>query len=577
MVVTPRRGDQTFQLVECAEALHGGICLLPGEIARGKVRADGAAVVESDAHVDRQTITDRHRVTGKCAGSDELASGRRGIAGDGLKRLPVAVDVSHASRDDRERVVVPLLGLPTHLQLVVGAQQSRAVMGHRGLGSRPHEVEVAEARGAAARHASHAIEPIRCRDAAAGRVVVLRKNESTHTGIQERVVGRRVRDVSEGRRGHSSIESHRGFKRRHQRRPLGADPELVVIARKQTQARRDLPRQLAEQLVLLILPWECRVGARLTVGIAKVLIPGEEPRPVAHDRPTEIGREVTVSGALVAALRLGSALNGKHDRLAGQAGALPVVRRVVLKGVAPLPGDNVEHGALDVAEFGGRPHRLDLHFLNDVDAGLGDGAAAAWTSEIGAIQQERVLVDAGAQGRHRVVGAVSHARWRDAWSHFYEVEHAEPASRDVPDVVGAEARLEAAASGLDARAPFDFDGGGNARDPQHDETFDGRPCAHRDLVVTIRGKAVHPYFERVEPGRQGLKSQLPFFVGHRAGRSADESRRAEGDLSARQDATLFVSHGADQRACEALCQSGSRHEQTCDKEKKERTSAKAHT
>ena len=126
---------------------------LPGEIARGKVGADGAAVVESDARVDRQTSTDRHRVTGKCAGRDELASGRRRIAGHGLKRRPVAVDVSHASRDDPERVVAPLLGLPTHLQFVVGARHSRAVMGHRRLGCRPHQVVVAEAGWAAARHA----------------------------------------------------------------------------------------------------------------------------------------------------------------------------------------------------------------------------------------------------------------------------------------------------------------------------------------------------------------------------------------------------------------------------------------
>ena len=239
---------------------------LPGEIAGGKVRADCAAVVEPDARVDRQTITDRHGVTGECAGSDELASGRRRIAGHGLKRLPVAVDVSHASRDDHERVVVPLLGLPTHLPLVVGAQQSRAVMGHRGLGRRSHEVEVAEARGAAARHPSHAIESIRCRDAAAGWVVVLRENEPTHTGVPERVAGKRVRDVSEGRGGHSAIESEGSFKRRHERRPLGADPELVVIARKQTQARRDLPRQLAEQLVLLIaalgMPGRCPADCR---------------------------------------------------------------------------------------------------------------------------------------------------------------------------------------------------------------------------------------------------------------------------------------------------------------------------
>ena len=272
--------------------------------------------------------------------------------------------------------------------------------------------------------------------------------------------------MSKGRRRHFSIESDRGFKRRHERRPLGVDPELVVKTRNQTKAWRDLPRQLAEQLVLLVLPRECRVGAGLTVVIAKVLIPREEPRPVAYDRSTEIGGEVMVSGALVAALRLGPALHRKHDGLAGEAGALPVVRRVVLKGVAPLLRDNVEHGALDIAEFGGRSHSLDLDFLNDVDAGFGHGAAAAGTREVGAIQQERVLVDAGAKGRHRVAGAVPYARRRDAWCHFHKIEQAVPASRDVLDVVGAEARLEAAASGLDARAPLDFDGQGYARDRQ---------------------------------------------------------------------------------------------------------------
>ena len=143
---------------------------------------------------------------------------------------------------------------------------------------------------------------------------------------------------------------------------------------------------------------------------------------------------------------------------------------------------------------------------------------------------------------------------------FDEIEQAEPASRNVPDVVGAEARLDAAASGLDARAPRDFDGHGYAGDRQYDDTFDCRRLRpRRSSVIAIRGKAVHPYFQRVEPGRKGLKSQLPFFVGHRVGRSADESRRGEGDLRAGKGAALFVFHGADQSAGEPLGQSGSRH------------------
>ena len=153
--------------------------------------------------VDGQTIADRHGVAGKCAGRDELASRRGRIAGHGLKRLPVAVDVSHAGRDDRERVVVPLLGLSAHFPLVVGAEQSRTVVGHRGLGRRAHEVEVAEARGAAARHAGHAIGPIRCRDAAAGGSLFCERTNRPTRASQSVLLGKRVRDVGEGRRGHS--------------------------------------------------------------------------------------------------------------------------------------------------------------------------------------------------------------------------------------------------------------------------------------------------------------------------------------------------------------------------------------
>ena len=87
----------------------------------------------------------------------------------------------------------------------------------------------------------------------------------------------------------------------------------------------------------------------------------------------------------------------------------------------------------------------------------------------------------------------------------------------------------------------------------------------------------HADFERVETGRQGLKSQLPFVVGHRAGRSADERGGAEGDLRPGKDAALSVCHGADQRAGEPLRQSGSRYEQTRSKEKKKRTPPLTHT
>ena len=73
------------------------------------------------------------------------------------------------------------------------------------------------------------------------------------------------------------------------------DPELVVKALHQLQARREPPRELREDLVLLVGPGECRIGAGLAVVVAQVLVSGEEPQPIAHDRTAEVRREVAVS------------------------------------------------------------------------------------------------------------------------------------------------------------------------------------------------------------------------------------------------------------------------------------------
>src|SRR5215471_12642726 len=116
------------------------------------------------------------------------------------------------------------------------------------------------------------------------------------------------------------------------------------------------PRELGENFVLLIGPRELGVGARLTVIIPQVLVAREEPEPIAIHGTAEIRREVAVSNPLVAACWLASILDWKYRRLAGQRRRLPVVRRVVEETVAPLPGDNVDDGALDVAVLGRRTH-----------------------------------------------------------------------------------------------------------------------------------------------------------------------------------------------------------------------------
>src|SRR5207245_2047054 len=136
---------------------------------------------------------------------------------------------------------------------------------------------------------------------------------------------------------------------------------------------------------------------------AQVLVSSEKPEPVTNDRTAEIRREVTETGALVPAWRLASR-DGEQDRLAGQAGRLSEVRRVVLKAIASLSGQHVEHGALDVAELGGHSHGLDLDFLNDVNARLGARDTGARAGDVCAVDEKQVLVAAGVErgdGVHR--------------------------------------------------------------------------------------------------------------------------------------------------------------------------------
>src|SRR5687767_269648 len=108
-----------------------------------------------------------------------------------------------------------------------------------------------------------------------------------------------------------------------------------------------------------------------------MLVSRKEPHPIANSRAAKVRREVAVPRAFVPTLQSAGAGNRASDRLAGQAGWLPIVRRVVQEPLASLPGDHIDHGALDGAELGGRPHGLDLYFLNEVDAGFGSRDAVA--------------------------------------------------------------------------------------------------------------------------------------------------------------------------------------------------------
>ena len=110
--------------VERAEALHGGAGLVARD-DRAPARSGLIARVWSNLMpaliVSRSPI-----VIASLANAPAVMNSPPGVAGSreiGLKRLPAAVDVSHAGRDDAERVVLPLLGLAADLPFVVGAEK----------------------------------------------------------------------------------------------------------------------------------------------------------------------------------------------------------------------------------------------------------------------------------------------------------------------------------------------------------------------------------------------------------------------------------------------------------------------
>src|SRR6266850_1135916 len=100
--------------------------------------------------------------------------------------------------------------------------------------------------------------------------------------------------VTEGYGRHRRVPALRRFKWLHERWDLGVDPPFVVEALKQLQARSETPRELREDLVLLVGPRECGVGARLTVVVPQMLVSPKEPQPIACNRAANVRRRVTV-------------------------------------------------------------------------------------------------------------------------------------------------------------------------------------------------------------------------------------------------------------------------------------------
>src|SRR5262249_19254557 len=106
---------------------------------------------------------------------------------------------------------------------------------------------------------------------------------------------------------------------------------------------------------------------------------------IADHRTTEVGGQVAIPVAFVPALGCRWRSHALEERLARQGRRLRVVRRGGKESAASLPGDDIDHSALNVAEFSGRADSLDPYFLNEIDSRLGPRDPVTGASEVRAV------------------------------------------------------------------------------------------------------------------------------------------------------------------------------------------------
>src|SRR6478672_3593098 len=292
------------------------------------------------------------------------------------------------------------LHLSADLPLVIGAQQPRVVVADGHLGGRANERQGPERLRRHGGEAGEIVDVAWRREIAGARVVVPRVDEAADAHIPQCVGGRGMRQVAEGDRRDRRVGTKRGFEWPGERWLFGVDPRLVVNAVDQLPSRRQLRGYLCEHLVLLVASRLVRIGAGLAVVITQILIAAKEPHALSDHRPSETGREIAVFGALVSGLTGWRSGEGADNRLARERRRLAVVRRVVGEALAALPGDDVDHGPLNVAEFRRCPHRLDLDFLYEVSARFRPRDAVARAREVGAVDEELVFVRARPERRY---------------------------------------------------------------------------------------------------------------------------------------------------------------------------------
>ena len=264
------------------------------------------ALTVSRSPIVRASLANAAAVTNTAA-----VVGRRG--GDRLKRLPVVIDESDTARNDSRAVVLASFDLRADLPLVIGAKESRPIVAERRLDRRADERQRRRTvSGAPLVTPVTRSNRLRHRRIAVTRVVQSRVDEPSDAHIPQGVRRQGMRQIAEGHCGNRGVQAQGRLERRHERRAVRVDPEFVVNALHQLQARLESPRELREDLVLLVGSRERRVRAWLTVVVAQVLVSGEEPESLAHNRTAEVRREVAVSWPARSRLATGDPVTGSR-------------------------------------------------------------------------------------------------------------------------------------------------------------------------------------------------------------------------------------------------------------------------
>src|SRR5215831_7546652 len=160
---------------------------------------------------------------------------------------------------------------------MIGPEEVALVVAERCFRCRTNKLQSTDLLRSATVDFRRTVEPIRRRPTVAAWIVLARIDETSDSYIPQSIGGQRVRQMTKRHCRHVRMLSFSCGKRYRQCRNLWIGPQLLMKTLNQLQPRRELPRELPEDLVLFIRSREFWIGAGLTVVVAQVLVARKEP------------------------------------------------------------------------------------------------------------------------------------------------------------------------------------------------------------------------------------------------------------------------------------------------------------